>query len=296
MKDNRWAMLCKLRVQAFNDPLWRWERKLDGCRMRVDIDEHMGIGLTARSGADKTAQFPDVVQAIALTCKWEHAPMILDGELVSAAGLSFQEFNQRRMNRTEDIARIAVELPASLVLFDVLSAGGRDMEPLALSDRLEVLANVRPAWCKLPEASADGIALFERAKAEGWEGVVGKRLDEPYMPHRRNWVKVKSWIEQTFWCTGFSYGIEGKTGKRFGKVGAIALAEEGTRRVSMCGTGPMFSDANLEKLTARCKANQVTDAYEPGVHGLRVPWLVRIKYCERTNEGSLRFPVYLGDA
>ena len=285
-KDNRWAMLCGLRVEAFDDPLWRWERKLDGDRLRVDIDEHNGIALTARSGADKTAQFPDVVQAIALTAKWDAAPMILDGEIVSANGLSFQEFNQRRMNRTVDIDRLALELPASYVAFDVLSAWGKDMEGAVLAARLEVLDQVRPAWCKAPESSKDGVALFERANREGWEGVVGKRLDEVYLPHRRNWVKVKRWLEDVFDVVGYTAG----TGMREKLFGALVVRSLDGKLNAEVGTG--FDDAELARLLKsmvplgpvddRCK-------YTP-VQGFRV----KLKFVEVTNAGSLRFPVYLG--
>ena len=293
MNDNKWAMLCKLRVAPFDDPLWRWERKLDGCRLRVDIDGRSGIGLTARSGADKTAQFPDVVQALALTVDWGAAPMILDGEVVSADGLSFQEFNQRRMNRTEDVALTAVELPAAYVAFDVLSAWGRDMEPRSLADRLVVLGQVRPSWCKAPECSDSGVELFKRAVSEGWEGVVGKRLLEPYLPNRRAWVKVKLWHEGVFDCVGYTFGA----GKREKLFGALVFQSEDGRLKSEVGTG--FDDATLESLlgfmSGRRTSLMLVGGAMPAPVGVNVePFKVRVKYCEVTNAGSLRFPVYLG--
>jgi len=73
MTDGKWAMLCALRAEAFDDQAWVWERKLDGIRMRADIGAKSGVRLTARSGADKTTQFPEIVQALALTVDWGHA-------------------------------------------------------------------------------------------------------------------------------------------------------------------------------------------------------------------------------
>ena len=295
MKDNRWAMLCKLKVAAFNDPAWVWQRKLDGCRMRVDIDSRNGIGLTARSGADKTAQFPDVVQAIALTVDWGFAPMTLDGEVVSAQGLGFQEFNQRRMNRTEDVALMAQRLPASLVAFDVLSAWGRDMEPRSLADRLAILERVKPACCQMPEYSNDGLYLFRKAEELGWEGVVGKRLDEPYLPGRRAWVKVKVWHEGVFDCVGYTFG----TGNREELFGALVIQGDDGRLKAGVGSG--FDRATLASLLAfmngRRREPMFAGGSMPALVGVRVePFKVRVKYCEVTNDGRLRFPVYVGQA
>lgn len=295
--DNRWAMLCKLKAEPFDDPGWVWQRKYDGCRMRVDIDVQNGIALTARSGADKTAQFPDVVQALALTVDWGACPMELDGELVSANGLGFQEFSQRRMNRTNDVELVAKELPAKYVVFDVMLAYDEMCREQPLRSRLALLARVRPGWCELPEWSASGTELFGLAKAKGWEGVVGKRLDEPYMPGRRAWVKVKVWRKPgVFAVTGFTRG----TGRRAVRFGALMLGRMESDgliyHVGDCGTG--LTDAELDRLDGLrrttlpyCRmalGESVAETYDgPGLAR------VRVKFVEETNAGSLRFPVYL---
>src|SRR4030042_1845698 len=97
-KKTDWAMLCKLIAKPFDDPNIIWERKVDGCRIKLHMDSH-GLSLTARSGTDKTNQFPE----LQVMFKEQHMPITLDGEIVSATGLSFQEWNQRRFNRTKDI-------------------------------------------------------------------------------------------------------------------------------------------------------------------------------------------------
>jgi len=276
MKDNKWAMLCKLKAAAFDDPLWRWERKWDGCRMRMDISRGGSVRLAARSGADKTAQFPELCDQNPWV-KW--GACSLDGEVVSARGLGFQEFNQRRMNRTEDIGKTALELPAKFVAFDLLYIGNEDKRHRACSDRYELLREVMlgsdPARFATSFRYASGVELFEKAKTYGWEGVVGKRLDEPYLPNRRAWVKVKRWLEGTFrvvgWCPG--------RGKRSGLAGSFMLEDDRHDYVGYVGTG--FGDAELRRLTALVK--------ESGE-----PVYFRVKYVEVTNDGMLRFPVYMG--
>ena len=288
MTDNKWAMLCKLKVAPFDDDAWRWERKLDGCRMRVDMDANGRVTLVARSGANKTAQFPELAFAHRLSA----LPASLDGEVVSADGLSFQEFNQRRMNRTEDVAMMARKLPAMFVAFDILECWGKSMRLLPLQRRRDVLLGFS-STLSVSEQYEGGVALFERSKVEGWEGVVGKRMDEPYLPHRRNWVKVKLWHEGVFDCIGYTFG----TGKREKLFGALVIQSEDGKLKSEVGTG--FDDAALESLlgfmSGRRTGLMLAGGSMPAPVGVNVePFKVRVKYCEVTNAGSLRFPVYLG--
>jgi len=292
--DNRWAMLCRLRVEAFNDPDWTWERKLDGDRMSVLVTDNGTTSLLARSGASKTDQFPE----IRLDLPPESRPAMFDGEVVSAQGLGFQEFNQRRMNRQRDIESFARELPAMYVAFDCLMVGGRDIGHLPLAERRRALEAALPASMdigpvRVPAQFRDGVALFEKANELKWEGVVGKRLDEPYMPHRRNWVKVKRWLEGTFNCVGYTLGC----GRRERLFGALVVQSDDGKLKAEVGTG--FDDATLasllEYMRGRSKSMILAGGAMPAPVGVWVePFRVRVKYVEVTNAGSLRFPVYLG--
>jgi ATP-dependent DNA ligase len=296
---DKWAMLCKLKVEPFNDPNWKWERKLDGDRMSVLVTDNGSTSLLSRSGVDKTAQFPE----IRLTLAQSLGPAVFDGEVVSADGLSFQEFNQRRMNRKDDIERMAVELPAMFVAFDCLMVGGRDIGRLPFAERRKALEDTLPAALRIgpvrvPAQFDNGVALFERANELKWEGVVGKDMRQAYMPGKRAWVKVKRWLEGEFWVVGFTAG----TGKRSDRFGSLMLAtwdaETGDfTRVAECGTG--MDEAELERLdSVRCgmrmELGHVVLKAWPTPEGPGPGLKVRVKYVEVTNAGSLRFPVYLG--
>ena len=272
--------LCKLAVAPHDKEGWVWERKYDGVRMVVGIDG--GVHLQARSGTDKTAQFPELVEwGLANRC------CTLDGEVVSADKLTFQEFAQRRVNRTSDIAAAAEKWPALFVAFDIIEVGGKSIAHYPLSRRLDAMHDLiyySPTIIH-PEWSSSGTALFDTAKRKGWEGIVGKRLDEPYQFGKRAWLKVKVWQEGVYKVTGFTPG-KGKRGGYWedGAVqmaGSFDLVDQSTDQpVGKVGTG--FSEDQLKSLTRLFK--------EAPAGTIRF----RVKYAEKTNSGHLRFPVYLG--
>lgn len=147
----------------------------------------------------------------------------------------------------------------------------------------------------LSRRHADGVALFGPAMAAGWEGVVGKRLAEPYLPGKRAWVKVKVWREGVFYVIGFTEGA----GKREGRFGAMRLGrlDEGTlclRHVGDCEAG--LDDGELRLLGELRRGygrmafgDRVLKTCDPGSL-----LKVRVKYAEETGAGMLRFPVYVG--
>jgi bifunctional non-homologous end joining protein LigD len=274
--------LCKLAVAPHNKEGWVWERKYDGVRMVVTIDG--GVHLQARSGTDKTAQFPELVEwGLTNRC------CILDGEVVSATNLTFQQFAQRRVNRTSDIAEAARKWPAIFVAFDIIEVGGKSIAHYPLSRRLDAMHDLiyySPTIIH-PEWSRSGTSLFATAQRQGWEGVVGKRLDEPYQFGKRAWLKVKVWQEGVYLVSGFTQG-KGKRGGYWedGAVqmaGSFQLSDQDTGEpVGSVGTG--FSSDELKSLTRLVK--------EHPTNTIRF----RVKYVEKTNSGQLRFPVYIGIA
>jgi len=271
-------MLCQLRAQVWEDTDWVWEKKQDGERAIIVI-EHGVQTIWARSGVEKTAQYPEIKLTTASDC-------ILDGEMVAATG-KFQDI-QHRVNRQTDILQAAREYPVKYVAFDLLSASGIDRTGMSLVRRTQALVGVlRPSPCvEISQWSGDGLRLWQTAQAEGWEGVIGKRLLSVYQPGKRSkdWVKVKVNQEGIFSCVGYTLGL----GKREGLFGALVL-ENGAH----VGTG--FTDEQLldvqRFLDSREHAglSRVSDDY------VQVrPFKVRVKYLEVTNVGSLRFPVFMG--
>jgi len=168
------------------------ERKLDGARIQVHLDEGE-VRVFTRNLNDVTDRLPEVVSAIT---QLPVASLVLDGEAIAIAGdgrpLPFQ-VTMARFGSKADAGSVAL----SAFFFDVLHVDGRDTFDLSLRERLEILGEVLPtglAVARVVTADAEEAQrFFEETMARGHEGVVVKSLDAPYEAGRRGagWLKVK---------------------------------------------------------------------------------------------------------
>ena len=176
------------------------EEKLDGVRAQVHVSDAVAIyarGLERVDGA-----FPEVIAAFA------GAPrdLVLDGEILAVTDdgrpRPFQAL-QLRLNRKKPTRELLEHVPVCFVAFDLLVLGGETLVDLPWSERRARLEAVvkeigpRPGLA-IEEARAvpDQAAVdaeFERARANGNEGLVLKRKDAPYEAGKRgqSWIKVK---------------------------------------------------------------------------------------------------------
>lgn len=91
-----------------------------------------------------------------------------------------------------------VDAPVTFVIFDVLRVRGRDLTRRPYGDRRRILGTLGlagPHWW-VPEAFDDGGAIWDAVCEQELEGVVAKRVDEPYRSGERTWVKVKN---RSYW-------------------------------------------------------------------------------------------------
>ena len=82
--------------------------------------------------------------------------------------------------------------PPVYVAFDVLFADGEDLRPLPLATRKAVLKQLlrgRTDLVALDGIAGDGTALYRAVCRLDLEGIVAKRLADPYQPGTR-WFKV----------------------------------------------------------------------------------------------------------
>lgn len=168
-------------------PEWLGERKIDGVRVLADEGR-----LRTRSGRDVTASFPEIDPP-------EHH--IIDGEVITH---DFEFESTLRRVQTEDsfkVELLAEGCPASLVAFDALAINGGDVTDEPLAERKELLAGSIPDDSGMVRItpSDDPLTLWERAQAEGWEGIVLKDPDSAYVGERSDsWLKIKDWEESVF--------------------------------------------------------------------------------------------------
>ena len=174
---------------------WQIEPKWDGFRALARRDGER-IEILSRSGKSLARYFPEIVALLAAT---KARRFLLDGELILPidATLSFDALQQRLHPAASRIAKLSRETPAQYMLFDCLFLEGADLALGPLSERRAALEDFHAAnggsSLLLSPRSADV------AEAEAWlarsggalDGVVAKRLDEPYQPGVRAMLKVK---------------------------------------------------------------------------------------------------------
>lgn len=172
-----------------------YEPKFDGHRLVV-IRTVDGVTLQARSGRIVTAAFPDLAAAA------HHLPAgtVLDGEVVVwHAGHTDFALVQRRA-AAASAARAAVlaqTLPASYAAFDVLELAGLDLRSRPYERRrtllVDLLLPLGPPLQPVPMTTDPELAetWYETLPASGIEGLVVKRMDQPYPAGRRGWQKLR---------------------------------------------------------------------------------------------------------
>jgi ATP-dependent DNA ligase len=169
---------------------WQYEPKWDGFR---GIFENVSreLAMWSRNGRPLLRYFPE------LRPLGERLPArsVLDGEIVIArdGALDFDAMQTRLHPAESRINRLAGEIPAEYVVFDVLLWAGEEVWRSPLEERrrrVEVLEGFRlsPATREVNEARG----WLQSFEALGLDGVVAKRLGVPYLPGSRDGVvKVK---------------------------------------------------------------------------------------------------------
>jgi ATP-dependent DNA ligase len=206
-------MLAKLARELPPPDGLLYEPKWDGFRCIVfrDGDE---VELGSRNERPMSRYFPEVVEEVKAQLP---AQCVFDGELVVTGprGLDFDALQLRLHPAASRVNKLAAETPASLVLFDVLALGSRDLTSVTFGERRELLcaavAGARPPIHVTPATRDRDVAedWFRRFEGAGLDGVVAKRLDLLYYEDQRVMVKVKH--ERTADCVvaGFRWHKSG---------------------------------------------------------------------------------------
>ncbi len=191
-------------------PEWWFEPKWDGFRC-VAFRRGDEVLLRAKSGKPLERYFPDMV---ATHRELTPDTFIVDGELLVRADGRFSfEALQMRLHPSETrVRRLAAETPASLTLFDMLySPTEGDVRRRSLRERraaLDDFAQDFPAGGALSVTPGSADRDLARSWLSGGkiEGVVAKRLDQPYAAGERAMVKVKRVRTADCVVGGFRYG------------------------------------------------------------------------------------------
>ena len=267
-------MAATLTQDRFSGPEWIFERKLDGIRV-LAFKHGAEVRLLSRNKLPLNASYPAVVESIAALPVHD---VILDGEATGAWG---------RQGRF------------TYHVFDILWLDGRDVTALPLEERQALLKTLH---LRSPVGRVEALhddKPWERACAEGWEGVIAKRRGSKY-EHRRSphWLKMKCEASQELVVGGFT----DPQGQRVG-LGALLVGYfDGSDLVFAGKVGTGFDTKMLLDLRARLDALEIPKApftKAVGLPRLRAHWVrpeivVQVAFIEWTGHNKMRHPRLLG--
>jgi bifunctional non-homologous end joining protein LigD len=299
-------MLARSVREAPTGEGWIYEPKLDGIRV-VAYATPSGAGLVTRNGNDKAGQFPEIAESLRRLAQRRGGELVLDGEIVPlrADGTPgrFQELQGRIHLRGAAAARSAAsDSPAALYAFDLLAVGGELLVSHPWDDRRSRLEEVleEEERLRLTEVGAALPRILARARTEGWEGIMAKRVEAPYHPGRRSdvWLKVKLERQQEFVVGGWT---EPRASREF--LGALLVGyHDGEGRLRYAGSvGGGFDRASLRSVhrLLRPLARKTSPFADPPrtrepAHWVSPRLVVQVRFNEWTSGGKLRQPVFVG--
>src|ERR1700730_2748937 len=174
---------------------WIFEPKWDGFRALIfrDRDE---VFIQSRDAKPLNRYFPELIEPIQ---KGLSAQCVLDGEIVIAREgvLDFDALQLRLHPAASRVKLLSKQIPASIVFFDLLSEGGRDLRSTSFKDRrreLESLLSCAAPPLHLTPATRElSVAAdwFSRFEGGGLDGVIAKPASGIYEPNKRAMLKVK---------------------------------------------------------------------------------------------------------
>jgi bifunctional non-homologous end joining protein LigD len=285
-------MLATLVDDPFHLPGWVYEEKYDGFRF-LAYKEGRHVALLTRNMKDRTEEFADVAAAVA---KLRAPTLVLDGEVVI--------FDRRGISRFQLLQRRTVGEaagPPVFVVFDCLYARGKDLRARPLTERREALereVTPGPRLMLARRLGADGFKAFDTARRRGLEGLIAKDGRAPYAAGTRSpvWRKVKVRAEEELVVGGFT--APGGSRSHFGALVVGAWDDGALRYAGKVGTGftGKVLDDLMRKMTPLVRpTSPFKDApRERGVTWIEPRLVAQIGFTEKTHDGKLRHPTFLG--
>jgi DNA ligase-1 len=244
------------------------EDKYDGVRAQVHKDGDR-VELYSRTFDRVTTRFPELVQPLRAI----PGTFVLDAEVLaldpSGRAIPFTRF-QTRLGRRVVSDELLRELPATLVVFDLLERDGRPLLDEPLAERQAVLAalplRAPLVFARSAEIAATGEALvaaldkeFAAARERGNEGLMVKDPRSPYRPGRRGmeWLKVKRALRT---LDVVVTAVEWGHGKRRAVLSDYTFAvRDGERLLNVGKAYSGLTDKEIAELTEYFKARTLKD-------------------------------------
>jgi bifunctional non-homologous end joining protein LigD len=300
MPGNISPMLAQIgKGEPTSEAGWLYEVKWDGVRAICYIDNGQ-LRLVSRNGHAMERQYPELS---ILPHHVAAAQAVLDGEIAALDehGLPNFELLQRRITVAEAsaIATLARSKPVVFFAFDLLYLDGRDLRGVPLIERKRLLKEIlRPGdLVRYSEHfEGTGAELWNAAKQQGLEGIVGKRAASLYESRRStDWVKWKVLNSAEFVICGFTEGERDH-------FGALVLGVYDRGKLVWAGNvGTGFDHKMMEAIHARLAPLAIEESplapdknLPRAVTWTRPELVCEVKFSNWTHDGRLRAPVFMG--
>jgi ATP-dependent DNA ligase len=238
---------------------WIFEPKWDGFRTLIfrDGDE---VFIQSRDEKPLNRYFPELIDPLKAQLPKR---CVLDGEIVIAGdeGLEFETLQMRLHPAESRVKKLAAEIPASVVFFDLLCEGDQSLCDTPFEERRKalelVLSGAKPPLHLTPATRDRTTAAdwFRRFEGAGLDGVVAKAEDGTYEPNKRVMLKVKHERDCDCVVAGFRWHKRGEKTK----VGSLLLGlydhSGNLEHVGVCASFTDLKRLELVKFLAPYRKN-----------------------------------------
>ena len=263
---------------------WIFEPKWDGFRALVfrDADE---ILIQSRDLKSLNRYFPELLDPLRSALP---ARCVLDGEIVLANndGLDFEALQLRIHPAASRVRLLSQQIPASIVFFDLLCEGDRDLRGEPFRRRREelesLLVSAAPPIHLTPATGDATVASdwFRRFEGAGLDGVIAKPAAGAYEPDKRVMLKVKHERDCDCVVAGFRWHKQGD-GTAVGSLLLGLFDDAGAlQHVGVCASFTQEKRRELVEYLAPYRQNALANH----------PWKLWAEHGAGSREGPQRMP------
>src|SRR5450432_1287076 len=290
--------LASLSDKPFSNPDWLFEVKWDGVRGLAYVsDGHVSV--RSRTDREIAPEYPEVRD---LANQLDASEAIVDGEIVAldeSGRSNFQKLQNRSGVRNPSHTLLET-IPATYYAFDLLYCDGYDLRKTPLEQRKELLRTILPPNARIRYSEHEvekGKELYDAARQQGLEGIVGKKRDSAYAGQRTLlWLKFKIVDELDAVVCGWTAP---RRSREF--FGALVLGLYNGPKLEFIGSvGTGFDHDAQKKIYDQMKKLRQPDSPLSEVPKLKeeIEWIeprlvARVKYGNWTDGNRLRAPVFL---
>jgi bifunctional non-homologous end joining protein LigD len=278
-----------------------FELKWDGSRCIAFVDRK-NVRLQNRRLLDITYRYPEFWK---LNKFLKAKSAVFDGELVVLVegAPKFDKLQQREHivdpNKIEILSGL---IPANYVVFDLLYLNGKILMKKPLVERRELLKGLFPLSDNIifSESYTEGKKLFSFVLKKGFEGIMAKEKESPYLPGERSgyWLKIKKVFDIDAVICGYLEG-EGAREKIFGSL-ILGVYDKGKLiHIGQVGTGFDEKTARriyhiLIKISLYKSPFSEIPYLKRKAFWVRPELVARVGYQELSKDIKLRVPVFKG--